>query len=229
MRRWATAPSSDWHHYTWWIDVYSRTAVNAFFPVIELTSPYPNWMYGSGTYNSNMGTLTALAPGKRSDYNYYAGSYPAGERILLKDTYTTVRISQADQANPEFPIEVVMLVVRPKHQVKQDTHTDALYNLQVTTESPWVYNRERYEVKSVRTWRPKNEEDSRKDAVFHFKIPCNRTCRTVNGIDAIAASSWYYPGSVGWYLVILHNDQSWLDGQFLRFQIEQRITWIGQT
>lgn len=233
VSKWTTSPGTDWHHYTWASTFESSVVAGAIYPVIELTSPTENFMQAGPilTHPNSLGTLgdPTGAVSKILDHNYWTGSYPGGEKILLKDTYTSVRIEVPSPDNLEFPVEVHFIVFRPKFKSSPIAHTDVAKWLWDDIDMMRVSNREKYEIRSIRTWRPRDAEEAKQNSLFHFRVPINRVCHTSTGLDAAAVSDWGYSGESGWYLAIIHNDRTNSDNQYLKFVVQQRITWIGQT
>lgn len=231
IRRFVTAPSADFHHYTRTYTYPSRTGLdNHLTPMIELTSSVPRWFQLGNAYNSLFTNATAITPNPVADYNPWAPGFPSGESILLKDSITTVRIMPVyGEAGPEFPVEVKLVVFRPKQKVDDLAHVDAPANFFNNVDNIRESNRERFEIKTVRVWRPRDVFEARCEKVFKFKVPINRMQRTQDGRVANNVDDWNYDATKGWFLLILHNDLTWADGQWLDFQVTQRITWIGQT
>lgn len=229
IRRYITNPGADFHHYTWRHTYASRTINTHLTPIIELTGAVPRFFQNGGAYDALFSNAAAVTPVKVTDYNLWAFDYPKGESIILKDTVTTVRIIPVyGESGPEFPIEVKFVVFRSKQKVDDLAHVDVCANFLNNVDNIRESNRERFEVKTIRTWRPKDVLEARNEKVLKFKVPVNRVQRTQDGRVANNADDWNYDATKGWFLMILHNDQAWADGQWLNFEVTQRITWIGQ-
>lgn len=228
VTQWVKDPGVEFHHYTYKWNLKSSASSIRYYHVLELTSLTPNCMHHTGQLGQLTGNtaMTVNTPdAKLSDYNSWAHDYPYGERLLFKETYTTVRITHPDLT--EFPIEVQFILFRPKYKSNTVAHTDVAKEMFLTQEGFRVLNRERFEVKTVRIWRPKEKTIAASEPQFTFKLPINRVCRTVDGRPATQGLDWQYSGEQGWYLLILHNDVSDLDAENLNFTVQHRIMWLG--
>lgn len=234
IARWSSSPGSDWHHYTWKDNFETTSTTGANYFGCELVSPtfrsfeiFRAW----GLQGGPLGTLTdhTAFASKEPDLNAFAQDYPLGEKIILRDTYTTVEITPQNLANVEFPIEFHFVVFRPKYKSTTSAHTDVAKAFWADLSMLDVSNRERYEIRKHDKWIPKNQEEAAQRYVYKLKIPVNRMCHTITGVDAANAGDWIYSGESGWYLMVFHNDETSVDGQAFDVRIKQRITWLGQS
>lgn len=224
-----SSPAAEWHHYTYEWDFISATALVSRFPVIEVNSPFPkgHLMAPATLTYLFAGPLVNVTGALVDDYNKFNSTYPYGDKLLLKDTVTTVHITQVGVETPEFPILARAYLVRPKYMTEGYEHTDCMDDFQCDPRTALEANRERFEMRLLRTWQPKDIITAASGVTWKIKVPCNRLCRTVTGRNATGPSSWGFNGSQAWFLVILHDDRTFVDGQVLNINIQQRITWIA--
>lgn len=229
-RRWFTSPASDWHHYSWIDTAYTSDATNRYVYVIELSSPFAKMHERAFTsaqaYPRPVGTLVNRATTASGDLANFATSYPQGERILFVDTVTTIRV--VPHVDAEYPIEIVMAMVRPKHKCEGYAHTDILTDFRLDFDQLREVNREKYEIKSIKRFKPNREDIAKREPVYKWKMRAMRECHTRTGANATGPSDWGFAGESGWYLLVFSNDPSNIDGQSYALNIQQRITWVHE-